>query len=56
MKKILLTIILFIGMLLPLNLYAELEYNENITDIYFGNGVWNTYEQAKEAKREIRKN
>jgi len=54
MRK-LLSIILIIGFWFPLYLSAEAEYNEYITDIYFGNGVWNTFAQADEGKRQIKK-
>ena len=54
MKKLLLNTLLIAGLFLPFHLSAEVEYNENITDIYFGNGVGNTYIQAEKAKFEIR--
>ena len=34
MKKLLLNIVLIAGLFLPFHLSAEVEYNENITDIY----------------------
>ena len=43
------------GFCFPLHLSAEAEYNEYITDIYFGNGVWNTYGQAKKGQKQIKK-
>ena len=36
-------------------LRASVDYSECITDIYFGNGVWNTYTQAKDGENELRK-
>jgi|GEM_PF-3714481 len=47
MKKILIYIAIFINF--PFQLYAE-NINECKTDIYYGNGVWNEYEDAEKVK------
>ena len=44
------------GIFLSLSiLNASEDYSECITDIYFGNGVWNTYAQAKNGRRIIKR-
>lgn len=55
MKKIFFRIIILAVVILPFELNAESGYSECMTDIYFGNGVWNTYQQARKANEEIRK-
>ena len=48
--------IVFTGMVLFYTaLHAANDYSECITDIYFGNGVWNTYAQARDGKDELKK-
>ena len=53
MKRLFFTTLLLLNFLSPLQLSAEAEYNEYITDVYYGNGVWNTYKQADDAKLKI---
>lgn len=50
MKKLLLFIVLIIG--LSVFSHAE-DINECKTDIYYGNGVWNEYEDATDSKDEL---
>jgi len=53
MKRIVKSIILTLFVLSAL-LRASTDYSECITDIYFGNGVWNTYPAAKDGAKELR--
>ncbi|MDQ1340543.1 MAG: hypothetical protein QG567_1700 [Campylobacterota bacterium] len=50
MKKLLLLIVLIIGLSVVSN--AE-NINECKTDVYYGNGVWNEYEDATDSKDEL---
>ena len=52
MKKILIFVIVFMGF--SLSSYAE-NINECKTDIYYGNGVWNSSEDAKKSRRALEK-
>ena len=36
-------------------IHASDDYSECITDVYFGNGVWNTYKQAKKGRTQIQR-
>jgi len=49
MKKVLIFIMIFMGLSFS---YAE-NINECKTDIYYGNGVWNEYENADDSRKKL---
>ncbi len=50
MKKILIFILIFFSFTL---LSSAKDINECKTDIYYGNGVWNEYEDAEKSRKEL---